>query len=103
MHQWGTHISITDTPAATGVTQQLFDLDWNADYAFDLSAVATTPGPTAPFMLNPGDRIHMECDYMNTTSQPLVFGQEMCVFFGMTVDTHNLGDLACDDGTWGPY
>ena len=102
MHNWGTHVKVTDTPAATGVPQQLFDMDWQADYAFDFSAISKTVDPTVPFLFNKGDKIHIECDYMNTTSAPLSFGAEMCVFANFTVDPTNIGNMACDGGNWGP-
>jgi hypothetical protein len=103
MHNWGTHITVTDTPAATGVPQQLFDMDWNPDYAFDFNAVATTEQPSAPFLFHTGDKIHVECDYMNNTGAAMTFGDEMCVMANFTVDPNNVGNVACDGGNWGPY
>ena len=103
MHNWGTHVTVTDTPAATGVPQQLFDMDWDPDYAFDFNTVAKTEQPTAPFLFNTGDKIHIECDYMNNTGAAMTFGDEMCVMAAFTVDTNNLGNIACDGGQWGPY
>jgi hypothetical protein len=103
MHAWGTHITITDTPAATGVPQQLFNMDWNPDYAFDFNAIWTTESPSAPFLFNAGDKIHIECDYMNTTGAEMTFGAEMCVMANYTVDPNNIGSMACDGGQWGNF
>jgi hypothetical protein len=103
MHAWGTHIKIIDTPAATGVPQSLFDMDWNPDYAFDFQSVATTESPSAPFMFNAGDKIHIECDYNNTTGAPMNFGDEMCVMANYTIDPNNIGSVACDGGQWGSF
>jgi hypothetical protein len=103
MHNWGTHITITDTPAATGTPAQLFDMDWQPDYAFDFNTIATKEEPTAPFLFNKGDKIHVECDYMNTTGAEMSFGDEMCVLAAFTVDPNNVGNVACDGGQWGPY
>jgi hypothetical protein len=103
MHAWGTHIKITDTPAATGVEQSLFDMDWNPDYAFDFAAVATTEDPSKPFMFNAGDKLHIQCDYMNTTGAEMTFGDEMCVMANYTVDPANVGSMACDGGQWGSF
>ena len=103
MHNWGTHITITDTPVATGVPQQLFDMDWQADYAFDFTSVWTTEAPSAPFLFNKGDKIHIECDYMNTTGAEMTFGDEMCVMANYTVDPNNIGSMACDGGQWGTF
>jgi hypothetical protein len=102
MHNWGTHITITDTPA-NGTTRQLVDMDWQADYAFDFNTVATMNSPSAPFMFNPGDKIHVECDYLNTTGSPMSFGDEMCVLNAFTVDTKNIGAWDCNSGIWGKY
>jgi hypothetical protein len=102
MHSWGQHITITDTPAATGVPQRLFDLDWNPDYAFDPS-IATREDPSTPFMLQTGDKIHVQCDYNNTTNEALPFGSEMCMFVTFTVDSNNTGNTFCDRGQWGQF
>jgi hypothetical protein len=102
MHNWGTHITVTDTPVATGVPAQLFDMDWQPDYAFDFNAVDTTEQPTAPFLFHKGDKLHVECDYMNNTGAAMTFGDEMCVMANFTVDSTNIGNVACDGGHWGP-
>ncbi|MGH7298207.1 MAG: hypothetical protein ACRELB_24925, partial [Polyangiaceae bacterium] len=102
MHNWGTHVSVTTTPASTGVPTQLFDLDWDADYAFDFSAVAKTVDPAQPMVFNQGDKIHIQCDYLNTTGTPMTFGNEMCVFANFVVDPNAVGNMACDGGHWGP-
>jgi hypothetical protein len=103
MHALGTHVAITDTPAATGVPQQLFDMDWQPDYAFDFNSVATTETPSAPFQFNTGDKIHIQCDYMNNTGAEQTFGYEMCVLANFTIDTNNIGSMACDGGQWGTF
>jgi hypothetical protein len=103
MHNWGTHITITDTPAATGVPAQLFDMDWQPDYAFDFNVVATSQSPTAPFLFNAGDKIHIQCDYMNNTGAAMTFGDEMCLLVNFTVDPNNVGNVECDRGVWGTF
>jgi hypothetical protein len=103
MHAWGTHITITDTPASGAAPAQLFNMDWQADYAFDLNSVATSEAPTAPFVFNKGDKIHIECDYLNTTGAEITFGTEMCVMANFTVDPNNIGSMSCDGGQWGSF
>jgi hypothetical protein len=103
MHNWGTHITVTDTPVATGVPQQLVNLDWDPSYSFDPTPIATTEDPSKPFTFNAGDKIHVECDYLNNTGSAMSFGDEMCVFGAFTVDTNNYGNLDCDKGQWGPF
>ena len=103
MHNWGSHITVTDTPASTGVPQQLFDMDWQPGYAFDFNEVGTMNSPSSPFLFNPGDQIHVECDYMNNTGSMMTFGDEMCIFAAFTVDSKNIGNMVCDGGQWGPF
>jgi hypothetical protein len=103
MHNWGTHITVDDTPASGGSAQRLFDLDWNSDYAFDFQAVAMTKSPTAPFVFNAGDKIKIVCDYLNNTSSTLTFGDEMCLLVNFTVDENNNGNMQCDRGVWGKF
>jgi len=102
MHALGTHITITDTLAATGETKQLFDIDWEPDFAFDFNLVDGTESPSNPFMFNKGDKIHLQCDYMNNTGVEQTFGYEMCVLAAFTLDPDNEGGVVCDKGVWGP-
>jgi hypothetical protein len=103
MHNWGTHITVDDTPASGGAAQRLFDLDWKPDYAFDFEAVAITKSPTAPLVFHAGDKIQITCDYLNDTSSTLTFGDEMCLLVNFTVDPDNVGNVQCDRGTWGKF
>jgi hypothetical protein len=98
-HNWATHVSVDHISGAT--TSRLFDVDWQAEYAFHPPIMIEDP--TKPYMLNVGDQIHVHCDYNNTTSGTLTFGAEMCVAFAQTVDTTGTGNLACDEGQWGPF
>lgn len=99
MHNWGTHITVQHVSGTT--TKNLFDLDWDPDYAFHPPAMILDP--SQPYMLHKGDQIKLHCDYNNTTSAPLTFGQEMCVAFAQTVDDAGVGNMACDSGQWGPF
>jgi hypothetical protein len=101
MHAWGTHITVDHTNAAG--THRLFDADWNPDFAFDFNAIQKVQDLSKPYMFEPGDKVHVQCDYMNTTKSSLPFGAEMCLFVAFTIDSNNLGNMACDQGTWGPY
>ncbi|HEX8791661.1 MAG TPA: hypothetical protein VF765_11985 [Polyangiaceae bacterium] len=103
MHAWGTHITVTHTPAATGMPEQLFDLDWDPSYAFDPTPISKRFDPSSPFVFNTGDKINIKCDYMNNTKSAMSFGDEMCVFGVFTVDANNLGNLECDRGKWGAF
>jgi hypothetical protein len=101
MHAWGTHITIQHTNSA-GV-HQLADMDWDPSYAFDLPSIETKKDPSAPYMFEPGDTMHIQCDYQNPTNAPMSFGTEMCLFVGFTVDSNGVGNIACDRGQWGPF
>lgn len=101
MHAWGTHITVDHTNSSG--MHRIVDQDWNPDYSFDFNAVQKTFDLSQPYMFEPGDKLHIQCDYMNTTKQQIGFGMEMCVFIAYDIDSKNLGNLACDQGTWGPY
>ncbi len=103
MHNWGTHITVDDTPAGGGATQRLFDIDWDPDYAFDFEAVEMQKSPTAPFVFNAGDQIKIACDYLNNGSSTLSFGDEMCLLVSFTVDPNAIGNVQCDRGQWGTF
>jgi hypothetical protein len=101
MHAWGTHIKVQHTNSS-GV-HQLTDMDWDPSYAFDLTSIETTKDPSAPYMFEPGDTMHIQCDYLNNTGAQMTFGAEMCLFVGFTVDSGGTGNIACDRGQWGPF
>lgn len=102
MHALGTNITVTHTPAATGVPKQIFNVSWQPDYAFDFSAVDTVQNVATPYVFNKGDKVHIQCDYLNNTGTEQTFGYEMCVLATFTIDTDNVGGVACDKGVWGP-
>ena len=84
MHQLGTHMTYTVTPAV-GEPYTLYD----QDYTFDgQEHVMFEPVRT----LHEGDQLKLECSYNNTTGQPVMFGEssteEMC-FASMMIYPHN--------------
>jgi hypothetical protein len=99
MHAWGSHITIDHISGST--TDRLFDVDWAPDYAFQ--PPTTDLPPTQPYTFQKGDQIHVHCDYNNTTSAALTFGQEMCVFYAQDVDPDHVGNMECDQNTWGSF
>jgi hypothetical protein len=99
MHQWGSHIRVDHTSGATST--RLFDLQWDPDYTFH--PPQDIRDPAKAYALKTGDEINVHCDFGNTTGKDLTFGLEMCVLFAETVDTKKLGNLACDQGSWGPF
>jgi hypothetical protein len=99
MHQWGKHINVDIT--AGGVNKSLFNLDWDPSFAF--SPPEMRLDPSQPLVVQPGDKVHVHCDWDNTAGRTLDFGFEMCVAFGETVDDQGLGNIACDGGDWGDF
>jgi hypothetical protein len=97
MHQYGTSFYATWTHAGTA-TMLENEPTWQADWEFE--APQTLYAPTQPLLFSIGDTVDVQCNWNNTTSAPLPFGDEMCVFFAQTVDDTGLGNLACDDGSW---
>jgi hypothetical protein len=100
MHNYGTMITVDHIMNAGG-TKRLFQVAWSPDMAFHPPLM--TEDPSAPYVLHEGDQIDVHCTFSNTTSNPLTFGIEMCLAFGMTVDARGLGNLACDQGQWTPF
>jgi hypothetical protein len=102
MHNLGQHIRITQTPAASGTPQTLFDMDWDSSLTFDPSIVKQFPLST-PAILQPGDKIHIACDYMNNTGANVTFGTEMCLLAAFTVDPTDVGARMCNRGQWSGF
>jgi hypothetical protein len=98
-HNWATHVTVDHVTSST--TERLFDVAWNPSYAFH--PPAKTLDPSQPYLLRKGDQIHIHCDYDNTSSGTLVFGQEMCVMYGETVDSARVGNVVCDQANWGSF
>lgn len=98
-HNWATHVTIDHVSGST--SERLFDVAWDPSYAFH--PPTKTVDPTQPYLLKKGDQIHIHCDYDNTTSQTLVFGQEMCVMYAETVDAAQVGNVVCDHAQWGSF
>lgn len=100
MHQYGSHIVFEKTSPA-GKTDRMFDIPWSPDYQFHPPQMMTDP--SKPFVFAKGDLVHIHCDWVNPTGKPLTFGLEMCVGFAAAIDSDNQGNIACDDGAWGPF
>ena len=84
MHQLGTHLTYTVTPAA-GSPYMLYD----QDYTFDgQEHVMFDPVRT----LHSGDQLKIDCTYNNTTGNTVTFGEssndEMCLA-GITLYPYN--------------
>jgi Copper type II ascorbate-dependent monooxygenase, C-terminal domain len=75
MHEWGTSIQVKRERA--GAMEMIYSVDqWRADYR-DLPPTRTWQ-PSAPLQVQTGDRLSLECNFMNTLDHPLAFPEEMC-------------------------
>jgi len=100
MHEYGTRITIQHTSGT--VTDTLFDVQqWTPAYTFHPPVFEVDP--TQALQVKAGDKMHVRCEWNNTTQTDLTFGLEMCVGFYQTVDTVGLGNMDCNDGQWGTF
>jgi hypothetical protein len=96
MHRWGTNIKIDVTKDGTKTRQ--FDTTWDPSFTFH--PPENRRDPADPMILNPGDKVDIECSWDNDTGRVLGFGFEMCLAFGQFVDDVSMGNWACDNGVW---
>ncbi len=96
MHEWGTHASITHTPANATTGTMIYDTGWTSEYIFD--PPRNNYPTSAPLVLNVGDKMRIDCKFNNTTSAPLPFPSEMCV--GWTYAYPMDKQIDCTDGNW---
>jgi hypothetical protein len=94
-HEWGTHVRAEVTHAAGSQPVVLFDRDFTPHDTFN-PPQGVYP-LAAPLVIAKGDTLKMSCDWDNTTSSPLTFPREMCVFFGYSMEP---GDNRCINGNW---
>ena len=88
-HALGKHIKI----AYNG--QMLIDWDWKPEWSTN-PKVLDLAG--APMKTQPGDTLHVECDWMNPGTEPVRFPTEMCGAIAEYYPaTHQ---LMCFNGTW---
>jgi hypothetical protein len=84
MHEWGAH-AMSEIIHPDGTKQLLAEDDtWTNDKTFNPAWVRWDVG--APFVVHAGDMFHVQCNWNNTTSAPLMFPDEMCVATGFTLE-----------------
>ena len=96
MHEWGTHASITHTPAAASSGTMIYDHGWTEEDVFD--PPRNNYPTTQPLKLAVGDKFRIDCSYNNTTGGPLPFPSEMCVAW--TYAYPMTRQIDCTDGNW---
>lgn len=84
MHEWGDH-AFSEIIRADGTKVLLAQDDhWTTDLTFDPKW--TRWSVDEPFIVNPGDTFHVQCNWKNTTGNALKFPDEMCVSTGFTLE-----------------
>jgi len=101
MHRWGQHIRVVHEPGGDAKANALFDLDWDPDFTFHPPEMKKDPAQA--YAMKKGEKLTIHCDWANDTGHDLTVGLEMCVVFGQTVDTADLGNISCDKGEWGGF
>jgi hypothetical protein len=95
MHDYG-KTTETDYTDPMGVQHMLKeDPVWSGDWA--LNPNFTIFPADAPGLIPKGSTLHTRCTWTNSTTSPVKFPTEMCVFFGIVL---NESDLYCTDGKW---
>jgi len=74
-HEWGRRFTL-DLNRANGAVETLYDVDIGAGFR-DEPPLVVYPS-SAPLELDPGDRLHMRCEWFNDTPDPLFYPAEMC-------------------------
>lgn len=84
MHEWGAH-AFSEIIRADGTKEQMAkDDQWSSDMTFNPAWIRWDV--STPFVINPGDTFHVQCDWKNSTSDALTFPTEMCVSTGFTLE-----------------
>jgi len=94
-HEWGTHVRADAIRASSGQDDVLFDRDFTPHDVF--APPVDTYTMDKPLELSKGDKIKLDCQWQNTTSDALTFPREMCVFFSFSLTP---GDAQCVNGAW---
>jgi hypothetical protein len=95
-HEWGSHVTITYTPAASATPNVIYDYGWRPEYQSNPPRNHYTI--EQPFVMNVGDKWRIDCQYENNTGAPLSFPTEMCV--GWAYGYPMTEQIDCVDGHW---
>ncbi len=78
-HQYGHHLRISRIPAGGAATDMLYDEVAGARLQFTPPQRQFTTAN--PLVFHTGDRVRLDCDWVNTSNQTLRFPSEMCATF----------------------
>lgn len=93
MHEFGQHVNV-DIEKSDGTTESLIDQAWSADSGTTAGGKIFTLDD--PYVIHSGDTVKLTCNWANTTTDPIAFPREMCIFFGYTIGTNAF----CANGSW---
>ncbi len=94
-HEHGTHVKLTYTPVG-GAANVIYDQPWQSSFQFNPPRNSYTKDQ--PFTLHVGDKLAVDCSYMNNTTGVIDFPTEMCVGWGYFFPAD--GEIDCVDGVW---
>lgn len=93
-HDLGQHIRIKYTPAG-GSERVLIDEAWNKEYSFNPKFLDFT---ATPMVVQPGDKLSVDCDWSNPGAETVRFPSEMCGAIAQFFPSTN--QLVCFNGDW---
>lgn len=92
MHEYGDS-EITQVTRADGTVVPLAnDVGWTQEKTFNTPWVKWDP--SAPLVINPGDKFNLSCTWRNDTDKPVIFPREMCVGSGFVLEA--MPQSVCD-------
>lgn len=97
MHLLGTSAYSEIIHADGTKTQLSVDNPWSGDEQFNPQYLRFSVA--SPLTVQAGDTYHTHCEWTNTTSQTVMFPDEMCVGIGFYFPG-TLGQITCEDGSW---
>ncbi|HEY5922317.1 MAG TPA: FAD-dependent oxidoreductase [Kofleriaceae bacterium] len=93
-HDLGEHVRIAFTPKG-GSERVLIDDDWNKEWSFNPKFLDFT---AAPMVIAPGDKLRVDCDWMNPGDDTVRFPSEMCGAIAQFYPSTS--QLVCFNGDW---
>jgi hypothetical protein len=92
MHEWGKAETSELIRADNSVVPMAKDMGWSPEQTFNTPWVQWDP--SAPMVVNAGDRFHLTCTYHNDTDAAIMFPREMCVGSGFVLEA--MPQAICD-------
>ena len=94
MHEWGSCSLITLDDGSGPKT--IYDKQGSEEFSYNPPYVDYATDK--PLLIKKGTKITTQCDYNNTTADPLLFPTEMCAAFGYLLGSE--AEFGCTDEVW---